>query len=54
MLCPQVTGFVGDRVWVPEMRGRDMLWVVLWDVALGRYGVHGSRKLSVRTGENAT
>ena len=25
-----MTGFAGDRVWVPELRGRGMLWVVLW------------------------
>ena len=41
-------------MWVPEMRGRDMLWVVLWGVALGCYGVRESRKLSVRSGKNAT
>ena len=27
-LCPELIGFAGDRVWVPEMRGRGALWVV--------------------------
>ena len=31
-----LTGFVANRVWVPELRGRGMLWVVLWGVALRR------------------
>ena len=53
-LCPELTGFAGGRVWVPEMRSRGMLWVLLWSVALGCQGVRESRKLSVRRRENAT
>ena len=36
MLCIGVTVFAGDRVWVPELRGRSMLWAVLWGIALKR------------------
>ena len=48
-----MTGFAGDRVWVPELRGRGRLWEVLWGVALRRQGVRESRRLIVHSGENA-
>ena len=51
-LCIGMTGFV-DQVWAPELRGRGMLWVVLWGVALRREGVRESRKLIARRGESS-
>ena len=27
-LCAELTSFVGNRVWAPEVKGRGLLWVV--------------------------
>ena len=34
-LYRELTGFVGNRVWTPEVGCRGVLWVVLRGVALG-------------------